>query len=82
MSRRRPLGASIPPDQRLVVFEAYIREVQAAVDELTDAIYALDTGLDSDDGSTVSPERAWRLLHSAHVDLQLLKERSFRAPRR
>lgn len=78
---RRPLGAAIPPHIRLVVFEQWIRDVQAAIDELEDAVYAIETGRDFDDDRPVSLERAWRMHHSAFVDLQILKGRGFRAPK-
>lgn len=78
---RRPLGASIPPAERLVVFEAWIRDVQAAVDELEDGIQGLDSGRDAD-GIAITPSAAWAQLHNAGRRLQELKERPFRAPRR
>jgi hypothetical protein len=81
MSRRRPLGASIEPELRLVVFEAYIRDVHAAIGRLEEAVQALDTGKDPVHGE-ISPQMAWSQLHLAVVELQELKGHGFRAPRR
>jgi hypothetical protein len=80
VSGRRPLGKAIPPDVRLIVFEQWIRDVKEAIGELEDAVYALDTGQDPETGDPITAERAIRMHQSAFHDLQLLKERSFRAP--
>lgn len=77
---RRPLGASLPIDQRLVAYEAWIREVQAAIDRLAEAVEALETG--ALDGRRVTAAVAAHMHHEAFVELQEIRGRGFRAPRR
>jgi hypothetical protein len=79
--RRRPLGASLAPDVRVIALEQQLRALQAAVDELAEAIEELDTGRDVVGGGEVSPAMAWRHVHEAFVGLQRIRERPIRAPR-
>ena len=50
--RIRPLGAALSPPERIVALEAWIRDMQAAVDELGEAHAALDAAADG----TTEPE--------------------------
>lgn len=66
---------------RVEVFEAWIREVQAAIDVLARSLEAFETERDPDTGRPVSPAMAWIVLRGAVVELQELRGRGFRAPR-
>jgi hypothetical protein len=69
VSGRRPLGASLPPAERLVAYEAWIRAMQAAVAAMADAMEACDTGR-GQDGRRVSAGRASERLWQAMVEVQ------------
>lgn len=78
---RRPLGASLPPADRLVAFESRIREYNDVVNgELLRGLYALDTGIDLVDDSKIAPAGAVQILRDACLELQQIAERPFRAP--
>ncbi len=66
---RRPLGASLPPAHRLLAYETWIREMQAAVAAMADELEAIDTGFDRD-GRRISFERAWARLRSTLTGVQ------------
>jgi hypothetical protein len=63
---RRPLGASLPPELRLVAYEDRIRELVAAIDRLEDALVDVDT---------LGSRAAYQALRTAIVALQELKAR-------
>lgn len=77
---RRPLGASLPPDERVTAFEAWIRDAQAAIDELAQAVLEVDTGQHWD-GHVVALPAALRHVRAAAVALQELRSRPFRSRR-
>lgn len=77
---RRPLGASLPPEVRLVALEATVRDFYDGVNQLVDAVHAVSTGSDWD-GHRIRPDAAASMLHQAMVRLQEIQERGIRAPR-
>jgi hypothetical protein len=81
LSRRRPLGAALPPGLRILALELQLRALQAAVDELAEAIEELETGRDVVGGGEVSVTMALRHVKEAFVELQRIRERPIRAPR-
>lgn len=77
---RRPLGASLPPELRLVAFEAWIRAAQVAIADLEEVVQWLTTGRD-DDGAKVSMVTAWEALQADARRLAELRATPFRKPR-
>lgn len=74
---RRPLGATLSPDDRLVAFERRIRDYQAAIGELESAMEALHTGTDAE-GHEVTRGHGQAAVWRAFVALQELNARPFR----
>lgn len=67
--KRRPLGASLPPAERLAAYERWIRDMQAAVAAMAEAMEVWDTGRDQE-GRRVSAARASGRLWQAMVEVQ------------
>ena len=69
---RRPLGASLPPAERLVAYERRIRDYQGAIVALEAAMEALDACPPRD------LDRCAGAVRGAFVELQEVNERVFR----
>lgn len=82
MSGRRPLGASLPPDERLVAYERRIRELQAGVDELARRWQALDEVAADPRRGRRQVDHAAGEVRGAAIRLQEIAARPIRGPRR
>jgi len=76
MVTRRPLGASLPPEKRLVAYEARLRELDGAIEHLTDAVEAYEHSRSPGEWA-----RVWSDVRRRVFGLEEISHRPFRQPR-